>query len=44
MAVRVTIPEREVRRNFALNLFNGAIFNFASRLIDPPLILTWFVD
>jgi len=44
MAVRVTIPEREVRRNFALNLFNGAVFNFASKLIDPPLILTWFVS
>lgn len=42
--MEIAIPKREVRRSFALNLFNGAAFNFASRLIDPPLILTWFVS
>jgi MFS family permease len=42
--VAIAIPEREVRRSFALNIFNGAIFNFAGRLIDPPLVLTWFVS
>jgi Na+/melibiose symporter-like transporter len=42
--VAVTIPKREVQRSFALNIFNGAIFNFAGRLIDPPLVLTWFVS
>jgi MFS family permease len=42
--VAIAIPKREVQRSFALNILNGAIFNFASRLIDPPLVLTWFVS
>ncbi|HEC36287.1 MAG TPA: MFS transporter [Anaerolineae bacterium] len=42
--MEVTIPEREARRSFRLNVFNGASFNFAERLIDPPLVLTWFVS
>ncbi len=33
-----------MRRSFALGIFNGAAFEFAERLIDPPLILTWFVS
>lgn len=44
MSNEVTIPKREVRRSFALNLFNGVAFNFAERLIDAPLVLTWFVS
>jgi len=44
MKVGVAIPEREARRSFALNVFNGVAFNFAERLIDPPLVLTWFVS
>jgi hypothetical protein len=40
----MAVPKHEVRRSFALNIFNGAVFNFASRLIDPPLVLTWFVS
>jgi MFS family permease len=42
--VEVTLPQREVRRSFALNVFNGSVFEFAERLIDPPLVLTWFVS
>lgn len=38
------IAEHEVRRNFALGVFNGAAFRFAEALIDPPLVLTWFVS
>ena len=38
------VPEREVRRSFALGVFNGAAFRFAEALIDPPLVLTWFVS
>ncbi len=38
------IPEHEVRRSFALGIFNGTAFRFAETLIDPPLILTWFVS
>lgn len=38
-----TLPKQEVRRSFALNVLNGAAFQFAERLIDPPLVLTWFV-
>jgi hypothetical protein len=41
---KVTISAREGRRNFALGLFNGAIFRLAESLIDPPLVLTWFVS
>ncbi|MGD2104415.1 MAG: MFS transporter [Anaerolineae bacterium] len=40
----VAVSEREVQRSFALGVFNGALFNFAARLIDPPLVLTWFVS
>jgi MFS family permease len=42
--MEVDIPRREVRRSFALNVFNGVAFNLAERLIDPPLVLTWFVS
>ena len=35
---------RERRQSFALNVFNGALFEFAERLVDPPLVLTWFVS
>lgn len=38
------LPEREVRRSFALGVFNGAAFSLAEALIDPPLVLTWFVS
>jgi hypothetical protein len=41
--LEVAVPKREAQRSFALNVFNGALFNFAARLIDPPLVLTWFV-
>ncbi|MCS7286546.1 MAG: MFS transporter [Anaerolineae bacterium] len=36
--------DREERRSFYLNVINGALFNFAERLIDPYLVLTWFVS
>jgi len=39
-----TISESEVRRSFALGVFNGAAFRLAEALIDPPLVLTWFVS
>ena len=39
-----TIPESEIRRSFALGVFNGTAFRFAEALIDPPLVLTWFVS
>lgn len=44
MSFDVTISEAEVRRSFALNVVNGAAFNFAEKLIDPPLVLAWFVS
>lgn len=34
----------EVRRSFVLGVFNGAAFRLAEALIDPPLVLTWFVS
>ncbi len=39
-----TITEREARRSFALGVFNGTAFRLAETLIDPPLVLTWFVS
>lgn len=36
--------EREVRRSFALAILNGSLFRLAEALIDPPLVLTWFVS
>jgi hypothetical protein len=38
------IPEHEARRSFVLGVFNGAVFRFSEALIDPPLVLTWFVS
>jgi hypothetical protein len=38
------LPEREVRRSFVLGILNGTAFGFAEALIDPPVILTWFVS
>ena len=40
----VGIPEREVRRSYVLGVLNGAAFGFVEALIDPPLVLTWFVS
>ncbi|MBC7226436.1 MAG: MFS transporter [Thermoflexales bacterium] len=40
----VQLPQREIRRSFILGVVNGALFEFAERLIDPPLVLTWFVS
>jgi MFS family permease len=40
----MAISKREVRRSFALGVFNGAVFQFAETLIDPSLVLTWFVS
>lgn len=42
--MEVSLSKREAKRNFVLSVFNGALFNFAKRLIDPPLVLTWFVS
>jgi MFS family permease len=44
MSLQAAIPKREIRRSFVLGVINGAAFQFAERLIDPPLILTWFVS
>jgi len=33
-----------VRRSFALCVLNGALFGFSRALIDPALVLTWFVS
>jgi hypothetical protein len=38
------LPEREVRRSFVLGILNGTAFGFAEALIDPPVVLTWFVS
>lgn len=35
---------REVQRSFLLGVVNGTLFHFAEALIDPSLVLTWFVS
>ncbi len=44
MNTEQSIPAHEVKRSFALGVFNGAAFNFAESLISPPLVLTLFVS
>lgn len=36
--------EGEARRSFMLAVLNGSLFRLAEALIDPPLVLTWFVS
>ena len=43
-ATDIMLPEREVRRSFVLGILNGTAFGFAEALIDPPVVLTWFVS
>ena len=40
----VTIEKREATRNYVLGVVNGVAFRFGEALIDPPLVLTWFVS
>jgi len=39
-----TTAQRHLRRNFSLGLLNGAFFNLFSALLDPSLVLRWFVS
>jgi len=39
-----TTAQRHLRRNFSLGLLNGAFFNLFSALLDPSLVLSWFVS
>jgi MFS family permease len=36
--------QRHLRRNFTLGVLNGVFFNFFSALLDPSLVLSWFVS
>ncbi|MGQ9628111.1 MAG: MFS transporter [Anaerolineae bacterium] len=36
--------QKYLRRNYLLGLLNGATFNFVEALLDPALVLTWFVS
>jgi MFS family permease len=36
--------QRHLKRNFSLGVLNGAFFNFFSALLDPSLVLSWFVS
>lgn len=38
------LGQRKVRRSFALGVLNGALFQFSRALVDPALVLTWFVS
>jgi len=35
---------RHLRRNFSFGVLNGAFFNFFSALLNPSLVLSWFVS
>jgi len=39
-----TTAQRHLRRNFSLGVLNGAFFNLFSALLDPSLVLSWFVS
>ncbi|MFQ5813031.1 MAG: MFS transporter [Anaerolineae bacterium] len=39
-----TTAQRHLRRNFSLGVLNGAFFNLFSALVDPSLVLSWFVS
>jgi MFS family permease len=39
-----TTDQKANRRNYVLGLANGALFRFGEALIDPPVVLTWFVS
>lgn len=39
-----TPSEREIRRSFVIGVINGSMFMLAETVIDPPLVLTWFVS
>jgi MFS family permease len=36
--------QRHLKRNFSLGMLNGAFFNLFSALLDPSLVLSWFVS
>lgn len=38
------ISHEHVRRSFVLAVLNGALFRFSLALVDPALVLTWFVS
>ena len=39
-----TLAPQEVNRNFALGVTNGALFKVFFTLIDPSVVLTWFLS
>lgn len=36
--------QRYLKRNFSLGVLNGAFFNLFSALLDPSLVMSWFVS
>ena len=44
MSAEAATSEREIRRSFALGVVQGSAFRFGQALVDPPLVLTWFVS
>ena len=36
--------QRHLRRNFSLGVLNGVFYNLFSALVDPSLVLSWFVS
>ena len=36
--------QRHLRRNFSFGVLNGVFFNLFSALLDPSLVLSWFVS
>ena len=39
-----TTAQRHLKRNFSFGVLNGAFFNLFSALLDPSLVLPWFVS
>ena len=39
-----TTAQRHLRRNFSFGVLNGVFLNLFSALLDPSLVLSWFVS
>ncbi|MFN3928213.1 MAG: hypothetical protein ACK4OK_01075, partial [Thermoflexus sp.] len=38
------IQDPHLRRNFTVGVVNGALFIFAETILDPNLVLVWFLS
>lgn len=44
MVYTIATAQRHLKRNFSLGVLNGAFFDLFSALLEPSLVLSWFVS